>query len=307
MTRIGVWLFPDLDSRRLVALAAEAERLGIDELWLGDEGPARDPFALLAGVAVVTERLRLGIAVTNPYLRHPAIAATSALTVQELSRGRFALGFGTGGGYALEPVGIRPVTPSADTERALRIARAVAAGDATEGYSPPAHAVPAQPLPLLVGSRGPRLNRFASREADGVFLGGIPAGLLDRVLGWARSERDVETALYLNVAFDEAVLERRRPDLARVLLDSPAYVREHYGLDATLLRAAVTSEDLARKAVSDEVLSDYVVHGDVPAKLRALVERHRPASIGISLLGADPAALLPEAAAALRTLQEVTV
>jgi hypothetical protein len=127
------------------------------------------------------------------------------------------------------------------------------------------------------------------------------------VLGWARTERHIETALYLNVAFDEEVLERRRPDLARVLLDSPAYVHEHYGLDPALLRAAVANEDLAREVINDDVLGDYVVYGDVAAKLRELVQRHHPSSIGISLLGADPAALLPEAAAALRTLQEVSV
>jgi len=53
-----VWFFPDADARRTVALAERAESLGLDELWLGDEGPARDPFALLAAAAVATSRLR---------------------------------------------------------------------------------------------------------------------------------------------------------------------------------------------------------------------------------------------------------
>ncbi|WP_028063972.1 LLM class flavin-dependent oxidoreductase [Solirubrobacter soli] len=278
MTRTGIWLFPSLEASRLVALAEEAERLGLDELWLGDEGPARDPFALLAAVAVRTERLRLGIAVTNPYLRLPAIAATSALTLQELSGGRFVLGFGTGGGYALDPLGVRPTTPAADTERALLTARAVASGEAFAGV---AHAIPPGGLPLFVGSRGPRLNRFASRAADGAFVGGVPLGLLDRVLGWARSEREIETAVYLNVAFDSAMLERRRPDLLRVLQDSPPYVREYFGDD------------------HEKLVDEYIVHGDVSGRVQELVARHRPTSIGISLLGADPFELLPRAAAVL--------
>lgn len=281
MTRTGIWLFPDLEAGALVELAVEAERLGLDELWLGDEGPARDPFALLAAVAVRTQRLRLGIAVTNPYLRLPAIAATSALTLQELSGGRFALGFGTGGGYALAPVGVYPVTPAADTERALRAARAVATGAA---FADVGHAIAPRPLPLFIGSRGPRLNRFASREADGAFIGGVPLGLLGRVLGWARSAREIETAVYLNAAFDERTIERRRGDLARVLRDSPAYVREHVG---------------------DRIVDEYIVHGDVAGRVREIAREHRPTSIGISLLGANPFAMLPQAAAALGALRTV--
>jgi len=38
--------------------------------------------------------------VTNPYLRHPAITAVTAMTVHELSRGRAILGIGPGGGIA---------------------------------------------------------------------------------------------------------------------------------------------------------------------------------------------------------------
>jgi 5,10-methylenetetrahydromethanopterin reductase len=310
-----VWLFPSFESARIVALAEQLERLGVDELWLGDEGPARDPFALLAAIAVRTRRLRLGIGVTNPYLRLPAVAASSAVTLQELSGGRVALGFGTGGGYALEPVGIRPTARFADTERAVVTARAVATGRRADGYNPPAHAVPPTALPLFVGSRGERLNRFASRVADGAFIGGVPIDLLDRVLGWARSERAIDVAVYLNVAFDEEDLERRRPDLVRVLIDTPAYVREHFGLELAELQQAASAlsagtDGPARALIPDRVLDQYVLHGsesEIAARVAAIAARHRPSSIGFSLLGADPSAAAPAAAAILGSLQEVAL
>ena len=72
--RTGVWFFPDAPSASIVETIVAAEQLGLDEVWLGDEGPARDPFALLAAAAHVTRRIRLGIGVTNPYLRHPTVA-----------------------------------------------------------------------------------------------------------------------------------------------------------------------------------------------------------------------------------------
>ncbi len=311
--RTGIWLFPSRPAADLVALAEEIERAGLDELWLGDEGPARDPFGVLAAAAVRTERLALGIGITSPYLRLPAVTAATALTLQELSGGRAILGFGTGGAYALDPVGVRPKTPFGDTERAVRTARAVARREAGEGYAPPEHAIPAQPLPLYVGSRGERLNRFASREADGALVGGVPLGLLQRVVGWARSERDIEVTLCLNVASDEADREARRPGLAQILIDAPAFVREHFDLDAEDLRAATAAlargdEGPARAVVRDDVLDEYVIAGtdaEVDAKLVDIARAHRPTSIIIALLGEDPGALLPAAAQRLGALRGV--
>ena len=68
--------------RRFVA----AEEAGIDELWLGDEGPSRDPFSVLAAAAQRTDRITLGVSVTNPFLRHPAVTAATAMTAQRAVR-----------------------------------------------------------------------------------------------------------------------------------------------------------------------------------------------------------------------------
>ncbi|MEZ5250121.1 MAG: LLM class flavin-dependent oxidoreductase [Ilumatobacteraceae bacterium] len=110
--RTGVWLFPDAPSAALLDAGSAAEAGGLTEFWLGDEGPARDPFAVLAALATRTERLVLGVGVTNPYLRHPAVTATTMATVHELSGGRGVLGLGPGGHLALGPVGLRHATTS---------------------------------------------------------------------------------------------------------------------------------------------------------------------------------------------------
>ena len=49
--RTGVWFFPEASAPELVDAVVEAERLGLDEVWLGDEGPAREPFTVLAAAA----------------------------------------------------------------------------------------------------------------------------------------------------------------------------------------------------------------------------------------------------------------
>ena len=89
--RTGIWLFPEMTSSSFVDHARQCEAADIGDLWVGDEGPGREPFTLLAAAAMQTTRLRLAVGVTNPYLRHPAITAVSAMTVHELSGGRAVL------------------------------------------------------------------------------------------------------------------------------------------------------------------------------------------------------------------------
>jgi probable F420-dependent oxidoreductase len=60
------------------------------------DSPAYDPFVILATVAAVTSKIRLG---TNVYilpLRHPVIAARSVVTLDRVSGGRVNFGVGMG-------------------------------------------------------------------------------------------------------------------------------------------------------------------------------------------------------------------
>jgi 5,10-methylenetetrahydromethanopterin reductase len=290
-----------------VALAEQAEALGLDELWLGDEGPARDPFALLAAAAVRTERLRLGVGVTNPYLRHPAITAVAAMTVHELSGGRAILGLGPGGGIALGPLGIPRVRPLARTRETVRIVRAVASGTATDGYRPPPRPFTAPSLPVWIGARGEGFNRYASAAVDGAFLAGVPLPVLDVAIGWARSVRPIGIALYLGVAFTEADVEAVRPRLVFSLLDAPDINREALGITGDEARTAAAAyaagDDVpARRLITDDVLDQVLLHGspvEVGTRLAGIVTDHRPDSVGLNLLTPDLERGLADAAAAL--------
>jgi 5,10-methylenetetrahydromethanopterin reductase len=303
----GVWFFPDAPGPAIVETIRAAEEAGLSEVWLGDEGPARDPFVVLAAAAVSTTNIRLGVGVTNPYLRHPSTTAATALTVHELSGGRMILGIGPGGDLALGPAQVERVRPLAATRRAVRIMRAVCAGTATEGYTPVGHAIDAPGMPIFIGARSERFNRFASEAADGVFLGGIPYSRLAPTLAWARSARPIDAAIYVNAVFDADTLEEVRPQMIWPLLDAPDETRTRLGLrieDVRLAAAALADGDEgpARKVVDDPVLDDLVVHGDPAAVGRQVAERLRglrPSSVGIALLTDDPLSTIEPAAAAL--------
>ena len=81
----------------LLALAARAEALGYDLVWVGDSvlaRPRHDPLTLLAGVAGRVPRVALGTAVLLPALRNPVLLAHQVATLDQVSEGRFILGVG---------------------------------------------------------------------------------------------------------------------------------------------------------------------------------------------------------------------
>ena len=87
-----------------VRLAGLAERHGFEGLFRSDhytaiirpQAGALDAWATLAGLAAVTERIRLGTLVSPATFRHPSLLARMAVTVDHISRGRVDVGMGSG-------------------------------------------------------------------------------------------------------------------------------------------------------------------------------------------------------------------
>ena len=85
------------DAASLLALAARAEALGYNSVWVGNSvlaRPRHDPLTLLAGVAGRVPRVALGTAVLLPALRNPVLLAHQVATLDQVSEGRFILGVG---------------------------------------------------------------------------------------------------------------------------------------------------------------------------------------------------------------------
>ena len=103
-TRIG-YLLPTRErimegrpeTRPLLELAARAEGLGFDSLWIGDSLTARprhDPLTLMAAVAARVPRVEIGTAVLLSALRNPVVLAHQAATIDRIAEGRLILGVG---------------------------------------------------------------------------------------------------------------------------------------------------------------------------------------------------------------------
>src|SRR4051812_3634077 len=86
---------------RLVDVAAEADGLGADCIWLTEhhgfeDGYLTQPLVLAAAIATRTRRARIGTAVTLAPIRDPLHLAEEAAVVDLVSGGRLELGIGAG-------------------------------------------------------------------------------------------------------------------------------------------------------------------------------------------------------------------
>src|SRR5437899_4249267 len=91
--RRACYLNPGRDLATAVTLAPRVEALGYESAWV-THGLGRDSFVVLAAYGAATSRLGLGNGVVPVYPRHPVAMAQAALTLSELTAGRFRLGIG---------------------------------------------------------------------------------------------------------------------------------------------------------------------------------------------------------------------
>jgi probable F420-dependent oxidoreductase len=81
----------------LLTMAERAEAAGFDSVWIGDSITARprhEPLTLMAAIAALTRRVKIGTGVLLPALRSPVVLAHVVGTLDRIAEGRIILGVG---------------------------------------------------------------------------------------------------------------------------------------------------------------------------------------------------------------------
>jgi 5,10-methylenetetrahydromethanopterin reductase len=149
-----------------------AEGHGFDMLTCGDSQSLwAECFSMMTFAATITSRPDLAITVSNPMTRHPAVAASAAASVQQISGGRFHFGISSGDS-ALRNIGVRAATVE-ELEAYIVAVQGLTAGKTVNwnGSSLALHWLE-EPVrvPVWIAAEGPRTQRLAGRIADGVIL-----------------------------------------------------------------------------------------------------------------------------------------
>jgi F420-dependent oxidoreductase-like protein len=169
-----------------LSLVQEADRLGYHSVWSA-EAYGSDAVTPLTWVAANTSRIRVGTAIMQIPARTPTLTATTALTLDQLSGGRFLLGLGVSGPQVVEGWhGVPFGKPLARTREYVEIVRAVWRREKAVEFSGAYYQIPyagpdatglGKPLrsilhgradiPIYLAAIGPRNVALAAEIADG--------------------------------------------------------------------------------------------------------------------------------------------
>ena len=167
-------------------LIQAAESLGVYAIWTA-EAYGSDAVTPLAWIGAQTQRLKLGTAIMQMSGRTPANTAMTAMTLNQLSGGRFLLGLGLSGPQVVEGWhGQSYARPLVRTREYVEIVRAIfrreerlmytgqwyqvpyQGADATGLGKPLKSTLEAQPdIPIYLAAIGPQNVRLAAEIADG--------------------------------------------------------------------------------------------------------------------------------------------
>jgi 5,10-methylenetetrahydromethanopterin reductase len=261
--RISVGIYPSEPSASIIASARLADEMGFSTFWVLDSHLLfREVYTLLGALAVSTQRIRLGTAVTNPLTRHATVTASAFATLSELSGGRAALGISVGDS-ALKAMGLE-VTRMSTLAETVALCRRLLSGEAVsfgEGKTALlAHPAPA--VPIYVAATGPRMLALAGGIADGVILmNGVAPDLIEAAV---RIVRDGERTA------------GREPGSVRVAVwaachPSPDAVK--FNVARAILRDIPGPIDELTRSVAARVRQayDYRQHGDARADFARLI------------------------------------
>jgi probable F420-dependent oxidoreductase len=268
-TSLTLWA---VDADWYAPIAQALERAGFEAIWVSDhvatpleyrrvypynesgepgytaETPLLDIWPIMGALAACTATIRLGSGVLILPLRNPFLTAHAAVTVQNLSHGRFLLGVGTGWMEEEFTVLGEPFAARGPrTEEILDVLEKLWTGRPTshEGrfyrFPPVVHPpAPASPIPLIGCGLSEGMLRRTARRMDGWYGPAVALDVslravseLSRLRGEYGREGPFHSYVRLEGGFDEANVERHRRAGVEHLVVSMALlgVPPHAGLE----------------------------------------------------------------------------
>lgn len=336
---IGIGSHSSRDITGAVEYVQAADRLGVDCVWSA-EAWAQDACTSLAFMAAKTERIHIGTAIMQISARTPSMTAMTALSLWDLSGGRFRLGLGVSGPQVVEGLqGVsfaKPLTRLRETVDICRMAfraekiqydgeifqlpRPGGEGKAIRLEFPPC------PIPIYLATLGPKSLEYTGQAADGwlgtSFSPDHPGAHLDFIGAGAkkagRSMADIDVTATVSVAIGENVeemIDSRRMGVAfqmgamgskQTNFYNEAFQRAGYQDDALAIQALWKQgkRDEAAARVPDAMITQFQAIG-TPDMVRERFLKYQSVGVNSLSLRTDDKTPNPERIALLEQIMDI--
>ncbi len=307
----------------MVEWVQHAEKLGVAmafsaEAWWSD---AVTPLAYLADK---TNTIKLATGIMQTTARTPAMTAMTALTLHDLSGGRFVLGLGASGPQVVEGLhGVRYNPALTRLRETVDICRMIFRGEKVR-YEGKVHKLPLpdsegkaiqiahEPtdIPIYLATLGPRSLKFTGEAANGwmgtSFSPDHPEAHLSYIeegatsAGRSLSDIDLCVSTRIEIGDDvDAMIEKRKPSVAFNMggmgsadtnFYNDAFKRAGYEEDALAIQALWLDgkRDEAAKRVPDAMVTEFQVLGTTDI-VKERLKKYQEAGVTTLKLGLDGA------------------
>ena len=300
-----------------------AERLGVD-MALSAEAWWSDAVTPLAYLADKTDRIKLATGIMQVTARTPAMTAMTALTLHDLTGGRFVLGLGASGPQVVEGLhGVRYEKPLRRLRETVEICRMIFAGEKVR-YDGKIFQLPlpdseGKPLriahdpadiPIYLATLGPNSLRYTGAAANGwlgtSFSPDHPEAHFDFIRAGAgdagRSMKDIDLCVSVRVEIGDDVgemIERRRQGVAFNMggmgsattnFYNDAFKRAGYEEDARAIQSLwiAGKRDEAARRVPDAMVTEFQALG-TREMVKQRLKQYRDVGVTTLKLGLDSA------------------
>lgn len=307
----------------ITAWVQHAERLGVSMAFAGEAwwSDAATPLAYLAGK---TSRIKLATGIMQITARTPAMTAMTALTLHDLSGGRFVLGLGASGPQVVEGLhGVPFRTPLTRLRETVEICRMIFAGEKVR-YDGKVFQLPLPDsegkalriahdpvdIPIYLATLGPHALRYTGAAANGwlgtSFSPNHPDAHLDFIragiaaAGRAPTDLDLCVSVRVEIGDDvDAMIERRKQGVAFNLggmgsattnFYNDAFKRAGFDEEARAIQAlwVAGERDEAARRVPDAMVTEFQALG-TREMVRERLRKYRDAGVTTVKLGLDSA------------------
>ena len=310
LERTGIGFNPTISASEAAEYARQAENKGFDSFWVHENPFIKDAVSLLSVAISATSKIRVGSGCVSVVTRHPLLATTTFVALNQMSNGRVVMGVGLGGFPWLPKIGVK-VFPVQETRPLRRIREFLTIitglldggpvnldGEFYKVNNLKLDSKPSSKPSIYLAAFGPRLLSMAPEFVNGVIIS--PAVMTPettapkvKVVHQAASKRnrpvDIASYILTSVSKDEAEARRTTKSNYFLLYQVSEVLRsevfETYGLkekDLEPIKEAWKRKDFAAaaKAMPDAVVEALTLTGNPDHCLERLKDYRK---VGVDL------------------------